>query len=135
MGRKRAIEKVVDKKYKWLVKWKYCPNNPTTWEPLANLQGCQKLLAEFEARWRPGMHVQVDPKPPKKLMKKCSDEWNEKGIYEVEKILDKKLFYLVKWRGHGASKNEWLSEQHLLQHKNLIRDFENRRERSKSEKL
>ena len=48
--------------------------------------------------------------------------------YEVEDILDskilrKRLFYLVKWKGYPISDNSWEPAYHLLNSKELIQEF------------
>ena len=48
--------------------------------------------------------------------------------YEVEDILDskilrKRLFYLIKWKGYPISDNSWEPAYHLLHSKDLIQEF------------
>lgn len=137
---KKVADKIVDKKYKWLIKWKNYSDSHNSWEPLTNLMNCKHLVEDFETARKPGNHEKINPSHPKKeelealtLTDECTAEsLNQNNLFDVEKILDKKLFYLVKWRGNRASKYEWLDEQQLRGSTNLIRDFEKLRNARKS---
>lgn len=47
------VEKILDKRIKkssiqYLIKWRNYPKSESTWEPLENLEGCQKKIIDFE---------------------------------------------------------------------------------------
>lgn len=94
---------------------------------------CKHMVAEFEAGRNSMTNVKIVPSQTEKLAEKgTTDSLGLKNVFEVEQILDKQLFYLVKWRGYPASKNEWLTENQLRGHENLIQDFAKRRNEKKS---
>lgn len=62
-----------------------------------------------------------------------------KNIYEVEKILDKKLigpnvYYLVKWKGYSYEEITWEPIENLLSAKSCIRYFEEKLKKENNKK-
>ena len=76
------------------------------------------LLERFIESDIPG---RIQPTPPPVIIKNQVE-------YEVEDILDskilrKRLFYLIKWKGYPISDNSWEPAYHLLNSKELIQEF------------
>ena len=103
-----SLEKILDKRFdqtgnvEYLVKWKGCSDQESTWEPQENLF-CHNLINEFENK-------------------------NETVHEEVEKILDRRFNadgqeeYLVKWKGY--SECTWAPKEQIFGHELAILELE-----------
>ncbi len=69
-----------------------------------------------------------------KKLKSSDEEFeNSREEYEVEKILDRKHengenYYLVKWIGYDSSENTWEPIKNLIHSREIIKEFELKRE-------
>lgn len=57
-------------------------------------------------------------KPIPKENKNLRNRWDDSSIYEVEAILNKRLFkgkiqYLIQWKGYGLSENSWEPRENI----------------------
>ena len=66
---------------------------------------------------------------------------NEEGHYEIEKILDAKptrnrrsTQYLIKWKGYSDAENSWLPRSELKHAQDLLKEFEQRYNRTPTPK-
>lgn len=127
---KFAAEKIVAKEYRWLIKWKGFPSENNTWEPKENLTECEEMLENFENKRKSGERIKdVENSSKEGKHKKVK----KKDVYVVEKILDKQLWYLIKWEGYPDSDNQWEPEEHLLTCQDLIENYEKEQNYYKSE--
>lgn len=111
-----VVEKIVDKRPLYLVKWLGYPQSENTWEPIENLASCPEMIEDFEA----GREMIAEAPP---------DDYNTTSENEflVEKIVKKKFEYLVKYKGFPNSANEWQLEETLTACTPLIQAFEAQR--------
>lgn len=111
-----TVEKIVDKRPMYFIKWLGYPNSENTWEPIENLASCPEMIENFEA----GRPMVAESQP---------DDYSttSENEYLVEKILKKKFEYLVKYKGFPNSANEWQLEENLEACKPLIEAFEEQR--------
>lgn len=110
------VEKIVDKRPLYLVKWLGYPNSENTWEPIENLSSCHEMIEDFEAG-----RAMVPEAPPDDYSTTSENE------FLVEKILKKKFEYQVKYDGFPNSANEWQLEETLTECTALIKAFEDQR--------
>lgn len=69
----------------YLIKWKHWPSNFNTWEPLANLEGCEPAIHEYESRLESKSNTSILP-----LKRKHSDlsDDESKGGYHSNSDTD-----------------------------------------------
>lgn len=116
------VEKIVDKRTVYWIKWLGYPNSENTWEPIENLKSCPEMVEAFEA----GLEMTSEVPPD-------DASTNAKNEYWVEKILKKQIEYRVKYKGFPHSANEWQSEQSLSECPGLITDFEEQQRKVEGE--
>lgn len=54
-------KKLVNNKWKYLVKWKNFPDSKSTWEPIENLDECKTILSKFEKRYNELRQRKLNP--------------------------------------------------------------------------